>query len=166
MEKMNEFNPLDKVPELIQMLQAYDPILHKKSDEGYRWLNENSFCIEIPNPSGGDSILIVYEDLAEFTISYSYYHSHYSANDFEYDCMCKIIFDLLNSKRGSAALFRGSENKWFSSTLVEKDKTSLPPEEIFTFVFKCDDYVEELREKGGAVQFVFWDGNLNRMIKL
>jgi hypothetical protein len=34
------------------------------------------------------------------------------------------------------------------STLIDKEKISLPIEELFAFVFKYDDYAKEMRENG------------------
>ena len=160
-----EFNPVDKLPELTKMLQAYNPIVHEKSDEGYDWLDEHSFCIELPNPCGGDSITIECA-CGEFTLCFSYYHSHYSAEDYYYSRMCEQLFNLLNNKCCSAALLYGSEKKWLSSTLIEKEKISQPVEDIFVFVFEHDTYVEKLTTNEGEVRFDFWDSSFSKTIKL
>ncbi len=162
---MKEFNPIDKLSELTEMLQAYNPIIHQNSDEGYDWLDENSFCIEVPNPDGNESLTIEGADNGEFTVCYSYYHSHYFADEYEYSSMCEKIFDLLNSKCGSATIFCGSENKWMGSTLIGKEDTSLPLEEIFHFVLEHNKFADELRANSGEARFVFWDSSLNKTIK-
>ena len=106
-----EFNPIDKVPELTERLKEYNPIIHKNSDEGYDWLDENSLCIELPRYNAGDSLTIECGGYGEFTVCFLYYHAHDSANDYEYNRMCEQLADLLNSKCGSAAILCGSENK-------------------------------------------------------
>ena len=161
-----EFNPIDKIPELTKMLQAYNPIIHSKSDEGYDWLEEDSLCIEIPNPYGGDSITIECEDCGEFTVGFSYYHSHYFAHNYGYSNMCEELSSLLNNKCCSAAIFCGSENEWLGSTLIETEKLSLPIEKTFDFVFKHNERKEKLRINGGEARFDFWDSNLSKTIKL
>lgn len=160
-----EFNPIDKIPELTEMLQSYNPIIRTKSDEGYDWLEEGSFCIEIPNPNAGEKITIECENGGEFTVCCSYYHSHYFADDCEYSYMCEQLSNLLNNKCCSAAIFCGSENEWKGSTLIEKEKVTLPIEEIFSFVFENEKCAEKLRTNGGEARFVFWDGSLNKIIK-
>ena len=162
---MKQFNPIDKVSELTEMLRAYNPIIHSKLDQGYAWLDEHSFCIEIPNPNADQSLFIAYEADVEFTISLSHYHSHYFANEEEYSSMCRQVLELLNNKCCAAAIFCGSENRWMGSTLIDKEKISLPIEELFAFVFKYDDYAKEMRENGAEARFVFWDVSLNRNIK-
>ena len=162
---MKEFTPIDKVPELTEMLQAYHPIIHQNSDEGYDWLDENSFCIEVPNPNTNESLTIEGADCGEFTVCYAYFHSHHFADEYGYSRMCERLSDLLNSKCGSAAIFCGSENKWMGSTTVEKEKISLPLEEIFDFIFEHKKFAEELRTNGGEARFVFWDSRLNKSIR-
>ena len=160
-----EFNPIDKVPELTEMLKEYNPIIHSKSDEKYDWLDEDSLCIELPNQGTGDGLTIECGSYGEFTVSFSYYHSHYSANDFEYGCMCERLAYLLNNKYCAAAMFCGSENKWMGSTMVEKEKILLPLEEIFDFVFERNEFAEKLRTNGGEARFIFWDSSLNKIVK-
>ena len=41
-----EFNPIDKIPELMELLQPYGPMIRSRSDESYDWLEENSLCID------------------------------------------------------------------------------------------------------------------------
>ena len=159
-----EFNPIDKVSELMEMFKEYNPIIHKNSDEGYDWLDENLLCIEIPNPNAGDSITIECEDCGEFTVCYAYFHSHHFADDYGYSCMCEQLSDLLNNKICSASIFCGNEKKWMGSTTIEKEKISLPLEDLFHFVFEHREFAEDLRKNGGQARFVFWDSSLNKTI--
>lgn len=161
-----EFNPIDKIPELMEKLRAYDPIIRTKTDKGYVWLAEDSFCIEIPNPQAGKNITIECENEGEFTVCFAYFHSHHFADDYGYTEMCDDLLNLLNNKTCSAAIFCGSGNEWKGSTLIEKEKLSLPVEEIFSFVFENKKSAEKLRTNGGKVRFDFWDGSLNKIIKL
>ena len=162
---MKEFKPIDKLSELTEMLGAYNPIIHQKNEEGYDWLDENSFCIEVPNPNGGES-LIIEADCWEFTVFYSYYHTHFCAEEGMYGAMCITISDILNSKLGTAAIFCGSENKWMSSTMIERENTSLPIEEIFQHTFNHSKSADKLRINGGEARFIFWDSSFNKTIKI
>ncbi len=161
-----EFNPIDKIPELTEFLKAYNPMIRSKTDEGYDWLEENSFCIELPNSNKSDRITIECEDGGEFTVCFAYFHSHHFADDYGYSFMCRQLTDLLNNKCCSAAIFCGSENEWKGSTLIEKEKVTLPIEENFSFVFENEKSAEKLRTNGGEVRFNFWDSGLNKIIKL
>ena len=159
---MNEFNPIDKVTELSEMFSEYNPIIHKNTEEGYDY----SVSMELQNPTGGEVIYIDC-DSNEFTVCFSqYYHTHYYPDEGMYDLMCSIIFDLLNSKRGVAAIFCGSDNKWIGSTMIEIDEASLPIEEIFYFVFNKEKSAEELRTNGGEARLIFRDSSLNKIIKI
>lgn len=161
-----EFNPIDKIPELMELLQPYGPMIRSRSDESYDWLEENSLCIEIPNANSDDNLIIECEDGGEFTVCFSYFHSHYFADDYWYSDMCEDLSELLNSECCTAALFCGSENQWKGSTLLKKEKLSLPVEDMFSFVFENEKHAEDLRTRGGEARFVFWDGSLNKIIKL
>lgn len=159
-----EFNPIDKVSDLMELFKAYRPILHPDTEEGYDWLDENSFCIEIPNLNTEDSITIACEDDWEFTVCYSYFHAHYFADEYGYDRMCEAVFDLLHNKSATATIFCKSENKWMGSRLIEREKITLPIEEIFDFVFEHKAFAEALRAQGGEARFDFWDSSLNQII--
>ena len=161
---MKEFKPIDKLPELTEMLWAYNPIIHQKTEEGYDWLDENSFCIEVPSPNVNESLKIIGADCGEFTVCYAYFHSHHSADEYEYSRMCEQISDILNSKLCTATIF--CENKWMSSTMIEKEKTSLPIEEIFPHTFNHSKSADRLRINGGEARFIFWDGSFNKTIKI
>ncbi|MBO5785690.1 MAG: hypothetical protein J6R45_00040 [Clostridia bacterium] len=161
-----DFNPIDKINELIRIFEEHNPIIRSKSNEGYEWLEESSLCIEIPNPNSDDSITIECEDGGEFTVCFSYCHQHFFANDFGFDYMCKEISDILYCKCCSAALFCGSENEWFGSTLAEKDQIVSPIEDVFDFVFENANLAEKLYKNGGEARFDFWDSKLNKKIKI
>ena len=162
---MMEFKPIEKMSELMEMFKEYNPIIHQNFDDGYDWLDENSCCIEIPNPNAGDNITIECGGCGEFTVCFSYYHSHYFADEYGYSYMCERLADLLNNKICVAAMFCGSENKWLGSTMSKKEKISLPYEEIFSFIFEHKEFAEKLRTNGGEAQFVFWNSSLNKTIK-
>ena len=159
---MDDFKPIDKVNELSEMFSKYNPIIHQNTEEGYDY----SVSMELQNPLGGEVIYIDC-DSNEFTVCFSqYYHTHYYPDEGMYDLMCSIIFDLLNSKRGVAAIFCGSENKWMGSTMIEIEEASLPVEEIFPYVFNHSKYSEELRTNSGEARLTFWDSSLNKIIKI
>ncbi|MBO5981802.1 MAG: hypothetical protein J6Q24_05075 [Clostridia bacterium] len=160
-----DFNPIDKIPELTELLKAYNPIIRTKTDKGYDWLAEDSFCIEIPNLNADKNITIECENEGEFTVCFAYFHSHY-LDDYGYSNMCEDLSNLLTGKTCSAAIFCGSGNEWKGSTIIEKEKLSLPVEEIFSFVFENKKSAEKLRTNGGEARFDFWDGSLNKIIKL
>ena len=160
------FNPIDKIPVLMETFKSYNPILRSRYDGGYDWLENDAFCVEIPNPSNSDSIIIECGNTTEFTLCFSYYHSHFFADDNEYNDMCKEISKILNNKSCSATIFCGKDNKWLGSTLIEKEKISLPIKEIFSFIFERNEQAEKLRINGGQARFYFWDKNLSKIIKL
>ena len=161
-----EFNPIDKIPELMELLQPYGPMIRSRSDESYAWLEEDSLCIEIPNANSDDNLIIECENEGEFTVCFACFHSHYFADDYWYVNMCEDLSNLLNNKFCSAAIFCGSNNEWKGSTIIEKDKISLPIEEIFSFVYEHDKFAEQLRTNGGEARFDFWDVSLNKTMKL
>ncbi len=160
-----EIRPIDKTPELTELLRIYNPLIHSKNDNEYDWLGESSVCIEIPNPCGADSIKLVCDN-GEFILCFSYFHSHYCADDNGYGTMCEQLSELLDNKTCCATVFCGSENKWIGSTLLEKDKLSLPIEEIFGFIFDHGSYKEQFSQNGGEARFTFWDSSLNKNLKL
>lgn len=161
-----EFNPIEKTDELMGIFRECNSILHSKSDDGFDWLSDGSYCIEIPNPDSEDNITIECEDDGEFTVCFSYYHQHFFADDFGYDYMCKQIFSVLSNKCCSAALFCSNENEWLGSTLIEKEQCALPIENIFDFVLENEAFAEKLNKNGGEARFVFWDSGLNKTVKI
>ena len=163
---MEEFNPIEKLPELAELLREYNPIISRKSDKGYDGPDEASFCITVPGPGANEGLMIEGSSSGEFILCYSYYHSHYSANEYEYSCMCEQIFDLLNSKCGCAAIFCANGDKCVGSKIIKKDEASLPLEEIFHFVLKYNKLADELCTNGIEARFVFWDSSLNKTEKL
>ena len=60
-----EFNPIDKAEELLYLLREYNPIIKRKSDEEYEWLEEETdLCIVLIN-SDPNSQLSTLEILCE-----------------------------------------------------------------------------------------------------
>lgn len=161
-----EFNPIDKIDDLIARFREYSPIIRSKTDKGFDWLDENSFCIEIPNPDSDAGITIECEYGGEFTVCFSNYHSHFFADDYEYGYMCEEISKILNNQCSCATIFLGSENEWLGSTLAEKEQLISPIEDMFDFVFKNSKRAEMLYKSGGEARFVFWNSGLNKIIKI
>ena len=96
-----EINPIDKATALLATLKEYSPTIKIKSDKGYEWLEEETdVCIEVLNPASNnpdDGLTIICEDDGEFTLCFGT-HVHYSPCDEEYNQMCQMAFDRLNSE--------------------------------------------------------------------
>jgi hypothetical protein len=51
-----EFNPIDKVNDLLDVCKEFNPIIRKRTNEGYDWLKDTDVCIEILNPGSNERV--------------------------------------------------------------------------------------------------------------
>ena len=75
-----EFNPIDKVNDLLDVCKEFNPIIRKRTNEGYDWLKDTDVCIEILNPGSNEreeGMTIICEDGGEFTLCF-HSHTHFS----------------------------------------------------------------------------------------
>ena len=161
------FNVTKNAKELLERYRAYAPILRSKADEGYDWLDGDSFCIELPNPHGDHGLVIEYNGAGETVLCFSHFHAHYGINEPEdHDRMYEQLEGILNNDLCCASLFCGDEQKWLCSTMIGKDKTPLPVKEIFHIVYEDEKYETMLHQKGGEARFIFWDRQFNKTLKV
>ena len=155
-----EFNPIDKVTDLLDVCKASDPTIHptvrRKTDEGYDWLGDTDICIEIPNPGSLDrdeGMTITCEDDGEFTLCFKS-HAHFFPCDDMYDEMCQMIRDIFAGEKCAAVLtMYGSGIR--CTRFLNRDQIHLPIEENF----------EPIWLEGCEVQYSFWDSSQNYVVR-
>ena len=155
-----EFNPVEKVNELIDTLKKFNPTIRKKTDEGYEWLEEDTdVCIEILNPDSynpDDGLTIICEDDGEFTLCFGA-HYHYWGCDEEYNQMCQDALDILKNKMCSANILSGEGKKWIGGGWLRCDEIDLPIKDVFFFLNLPIEY---------EAHYSFWDNSLNKIIRV
>lgn len=139
---------------MLDVCKEFNPILRKKTDEGYDWLGDTDVCIEILNPGSSereDGMTIICEDGGGFNLRF---HSYAHFSPFDYDEMCQMIRDIFGGKKCAAMLSRDG-SKILSSRFLNRDQIHLPAEEIFEPVWleRCE------------VQYFFWDRSRNKVVK-
>jgi hypothetical protein len=149
-----ELNPIDKVNDLLDVCKEFNPIIRKRTNEGYDWLKDTDVCIEILNPGSSEreeGMTIICEDGGEFTLCF---HSHTHFSPLDYDEMCGMIRDILTNKM-CAAVLSMDDRKIRGSRFLSRDQIHLPAEEIFEPVWldRCE------------VQYFFWDSSQNCVVK-
>ncbi len=129
---------------IINKLKEYNPIVHEGKD-GY-------FSIEVKN-SNGDSLVISYED--EITVSFSYWHCHYSCEDID-DCLDEVI-SILNNKESILVMFVNDKVIGCGSSL---DKGKYSKSDCIEFI-KSFFGNSVIGEDGLLVKIIYWDSNNN-----
>lgn len=162
-----EINPIDKAQDLLAEFERFAPLLRRKSDNGYDWLEEDTdVCVEIPNPVRENSITIECQDDGEFTLLFAAYHSHFFSDEDGYARLCETVSDILNSKKCSAVLYGGEEKKWLGSTLISCEEVNNSVKDIFRSVLEHREFSDCLKAGGGEVCYVFWNSEQNRTVKI
>ena len=110
----DEIDPLEKENELFSMLSEYDPELHRSTDPGFDWLNEDGYSIIIKN--GGEEHLYVDYNDGEFTLGLGSWHSHYDLNRAYYESLLKEIKNILANQDASVTVICNGE--WFGSMIL------------------------------------------------
>lgn len=175
-----EFNPIYTVNDFVQRFKAYSPKLWKKCDDNYDWLaDEADVCIEIINPDPDASIkniIIHCENEGEFTLYYCG-HTHFSPYEEDFERLCRMTSDILNSEIGSETVYGGEDGRWlcFSFTRREEIEDSiwecaevLTDEEIDSMLrYQFEkDVLKKLRAFGGRVEYRFWNSAYNKTVNI
>ena len=174
-----KINPTDKVQDLIVRFRKYEPAVRKKRDNGYEWMKEADACVEILNrdPDARIKSLIIHcEDEVEFTLYFDG-HTHFCADEDDYERMCKLALDILNNEYCSELVFGGEEKKWLCFSFKRREDVehtlwerigNMSEEEIDSMdLYKyVKDVFKKLKTYGGEVQYVFWNATYNRTIKI
>ena len=174
------FNPTDKVNDLLKRFEKYSPVARRKGDEGYDCLNaDNDACIEIKNPDPNASVgnmIIHCEDECEFTL-YFFGHSHFSPHEEDYERMCRMAFDILNSEIGAKTVFEGEERRWRCFSFLRREDAELSMWEyacelsdaeidsLYIYDFE-KDIMKRIKKVGGEVKYCFWDSSLCKTVKI
>ena len=160
-----ELNPIDKVHELIEIFGEYHPVIRRKWDNGYEWMEEETdICVEIPNPSSKNNLVIECQDDGEFTVYFAAYHSHFRGDDRGYEDLSGMVLDILSNLKCSASLFYGKENQWLMSSLIDSREINRSVWAIFDGVLKYEGFAACLKRYGGSAEYVFWNSELNQTI--
>lgn len=165
-----DINPIDKVDELLEMLQQFNPTVKRITDRGYEWMEEETdICIEILNPNSDnpdDGLLIICEDNGEFTLGFGDMHEHYNACSNEYKEMCKTTLDILNNKLCSVVFLLGDEKTWIASSYITVDEISNPLSAVFGCSWQKEYFADKIKSGDCEAHCHFWDSSLNEIIKV
>lgn len=97
-----QVDPTTRVEALMQEFALFNPVLKRKSDEGYDWLEDDECaCIIIPNPAGHE---IEIELAGEFTLYFGGTHCHYWAYESGYEDLILDVHDIIKGKMCSFSL--------------------------------------------------------------
>ena len=172
-------NPIDKVDDLLLRLEKYSPKVRMKNDNGYEWMKEKDACIELLNsdPEAPIKDMIIHcEADVEFTLYFDG-HIHFYADEDDYERMCKLALDILNSEYCSELIFCGEDKKWLCFSFKRREEVEHPiwerignmsEEEIDSMdLYKyIKNIFKKLKTYGGEVQYIFWDSTYNKTIKV
>ncbi len=99
-----DVDPTTRINALMHVFADYKPVLMRKSDDGYDWLEDNECaCIIIPNPLS-EALDIEIELAGEFTLYFGGTHCHYWAYESGYEDLITDVHDILKGKMCSYAL--------------------------------------------------------------
>lgn len=161
------FNPTDKIPDILERFKEYDPKIRRKNDDGYDWLDENEVCVEIPNSSQSGSIEVkCCDDDREFILFFASNHAHYYDEEYWYDGLITLISDILNNKCCSAGLICGENKEWLGSSFETAQSIHRSIWDVFYFVLKYDQFSNKLKSEGGEAKYVFWNSQYNHTVKI
>ena len=135
---MTEFDPFDKIEDIISKISAYDLQITKGSDF---W---EAKLISAHN----EELWIVIDE--EFTIFFGDWHEHFSPYEDEYALFLNDLFDILNNRKFTICAYR--KNRWCGSQLSECDT---PDESV-------------LREDWGndkTIKCNYWDKSKNIVLE-
>lgn len=174
------FNPTDKVNDLLKRFEKYSPVARRRGDEGYDWLSDDAdVCVEIKNPDPNayvGNMIIHCEDDCEFTLYYCG-HSHFSPYEENYEMMCRMASDILNSKICAKTVFEGEERKWQCFSFESREDIELSMWEyacvltdaeidsLYIYDFE-KDIMKRMKTVGGEVEYCFWDSSLSKRVKI
>lgn len=162
-----EINPVDQLDALKALFRDVKIEIHYPGDtsEEFKYLADDNVCITVLNPYQDEKMYIDLGD--EFTLSYGMFHSHYFAEDSEYENMVADIRNILQNKMCVASIYHyGSRKKCLGSTIVTRDMMSRPIKETFHFVLKFPEFKKKVADYGGEAQFFFWNPADNRTIDI
>ena len=165
-----EFNPIDKAEELLYLLREYNPIIKRKSDEEYEWLEEETdLCIVLINPDRNSQLStleILCEDDGEFTLSCGA-HAHYYPYDEEYKRMCEIVLNILENRCCSGDLLYGEEKEWIMGGFFDREGLEHSVQDIFHYAFYESEYLSKKLQSGfWEARYVFWNSKYDKIVKV
>lgn len=166
MKEEIELNPTSKLEEVCMCLQklgcSYE--VHKDNTEkDYTYLRPEDVCITITNETWEYPMYIDLENEGEFTLSYYKWHTHYYAEEWDFQRMLEDMHALLKNEK--CAIILNTNKRWIYSGLSEEklDSTFTYQEEVKRLP---REFQEELKQEGGDVELIYWDAKENVVIQI
>ena len=164
-----DLNPIDKAEELLYLFREYNPIIKRKSDKEYEWLEEETdLCIVLINPDRNSQLStleILCEDDGEFTLSCGV-HAHYYPYDEEYKRMCETVLNILENRCCSGDLLYGEEKEWIMGGFFDREGLEHSVQDIFHYAFYESEYLSKKLQSGfWEAQYAFWNSKYDKIIK-
>lgn len=119
-----EIDPISKESELISLLSEYKPEVHRYTDDGFDWLEDDDYSIIIKD---GEEVrmYVDYTD-GEFTLGLGCWHGHYDLYRKDYEDLLKDIENILNNLLVAVTI--RCDGEWYGSwkaTVSECSKKEL-----------------------------------------
>ncbi len=102
-----EVDPTTRVDALMHVFAEYKPVLKRKNDDGYDWLEDDEcVCIIIPNPLS-EALDIKIELAAEFTLYFGGSHCHYWSYESGYEDLIEGVHSIVRGELCSFGITYG-----------------------------------------------------------
>lgn len=148
-----EIDPVSKEPELTALLSEYTPVVHRSTDDGFDWLDDDGYSIIIKRDDE-ERMYVDYND-GEFTLGLGSWHGHYNSYRKDYEDLLKDINSILNNSFVAVTIRCNGE--WFGSwkaTVSECNKKDLI---IEARKIMHKELIEKAKRNGYQIECEFFD---------
>jgi len=167
MAKPEKIKPAEKFGEIMDFLDMYDTTVYTGSDEGYDYLENGEYCIEVNSPSDGDSLFIDIEN-SGFSIACGDYEGHYNATDHDFRHMLDDLEKFMDGRMYLAVVL--CKEMWICSLTVDRpavDRKYLI-RQTADFLRSADAaaFVKQIHDSGADIDCLWWDPSKNSTISV
>lgn len=148
-----EIDPVSKEPELIALLSEYNPEVHRYTDDGFDWLDDDGYSIIIKR-DGEERMYVDYND-GEFTLGLGCWHGHYNLYRKDYEDLLKDIENTLNN--ALVAVTIRCDGEWFGSWKTPVSECSKKELIIQARETMHKELIEKTKRNGYQIECEFFD---------
>lgn len=167
MAKSEKIKPSEKFGEIMDFLDMYDTTVYTGSDEGYDYLENGEYCVEVSSPSDGDALFIDIEH-SGFSIAYGDYEGHYRATAQDFKHMIDDLGKFMDGKMYLAVVLY--KEMWICSLSVDQPKVDrrylIHQTADFLRSADAEAFVKQIRDGGADIDCLWWDPSKNSTVSV
>jgi hypothetical protein len=167
MPKSVKIKPTEKLGDIKDFFDGYDTAVYTASDDGYDYLEDGEYSVEVDNPTGEDHLIIdIFHD--EFELWYGDWSAMYQNTESSYRHMKTDIENFLAGRMYLAVVTDGDE--WVCSITINRsdvDKGYLK-KQVAEYLRSANvgAWIDRMKADGAEISCRWWDSSRDQTLKL